>query len=158
MLAIAGIEIDHVSRAVRGNESQCRLGETAERVDDANAAAGLEIGREHVQEQCGLADTGLPNDVEVSAAGFGIKRVRHALVKAQCDAGMLVVVGQVEPRERANGCKDPSGLWGEGLIVEDDVVGWPFHSSPLGFAFAGAMRLSGLDCAATYPSDVGTLS
>ncbi len=51
VLGVAGIEVNHIIRAILRNGKQHSLGEVPVRVDKSNAAAGSKIGRNQVFQE-----------------------------------------------------------------------------------------------------------
>ena len=108
-------------RAVWWYELKGRFGESAKRINNADAAARQEVGRDHVEHQRGLADTGLSDDVKMPPTMFIGEQNELAVMVAERYRAMFGSMGQVEPRERAVGAR-PTGSCGEGPIGKADVV------------------------------------
>ena len=68
ILHVRRIKIDHVVQALFGNEVQKFLGGFAVRVEERDAASGLDVRDRHVLEERRLSDAGLSHHVYVAAA------------------------------------------------------------------------------------------
>src|SRR5580700_5008289 len=67
-LKVGRVEIDQLVGAPAGDEGKGSLGQVAVRVKEGNAAIHGEVLAQEIENYSGLAGTGLPDDVEMSAA------------------------------------------------------------------------------------------
>lgn len=84
---VAWIEVQHLSRPLRGDRVQDLAGEVSMRIKETHTSPGVEVLDNEIPKQGALAESRLPDDVEVLRSVLGVKQNKLLLVRDPVGAG-----------------------------------------------------------------------